>query len=72
MQIAKLQPPETDKGMQLFHSVFLIYSQIQCNKPLSSTCCEQGLTAMLTGGGGGVYSYIRIQTDEFLFKSNSN
>ena len=60
VQIAKLQPPETDKGMQLCHSVFLIYSQIQCNKTLSSTCCVQGLTGMLTGGGGGcifIYSY---------------
>ena len=30
------------------------------------------VTRTLIGGGGGVYSYIHVLPDEFLFKSNSN
>ena len=33
---------------------------------------KQGLTRTLIGWGGGVYSYIHVLPDEFLFKSNSN
>ena len=33
---------------------------------------NQAVARTLIAGGGGVYSYIHVLPDEFLFKSNSN
>ena len=63
--------------MSLFVNILQLFGRCRFTRiPVSNykfAAMAIGIHRMLIGGGGGgVYSYIHVPLDKFLFKSNSN